>query len=231
MSEFAVQSERCFGNEDEKMRSYHDEIWGKPETGRVELFASLCLQMFQCGLSWKMVWNKKDNFYAAFDNFDYNNIAKFNERDVSRLLTNPGIVRNAKKIREVINNAKICVRIDKEEGGIDRYIWNFVRNIPESERILKGGVFPNSGHMRTDLKTKGEDRHDADGVHPTAICMTISDRMKNDGFLFCGPVTILSFLQASGLVNHHRKSCLVFTERDREWKSTRDRMCGREGEN
>jgi DNA-3-methyladenine glycosylase I len=220
----------CFGHDDESLRRYHDCHWGKPSTDRRELFASLCLQMFQCGLSWSTVWRKRDAFLAAFDSFDYHKIARYTDAHVEALVANAGIIRNRKKIQAVIQNARVCVAIDERDGGggggIERYFWSFVRNIPESERIIPSGKFPKEGHMRTDYKTKAEDRTEADGVHATAVCAAMASAMRRDGFQFCGPVAVLCFLQASGLVNHHRASCALFQTRDDEWRHTVESLFG-----
>src|SRR2546428_11130371 len=125
---------RCFWATTDSMIAYHDTEWGVPVHDDRLLFEFLILEGAQAGLSWSTILNKRDNYRRAFDNFDARKIAKYNSRKISKLLTDPGIVRNRLKIAAAIQNAKAFLAIQKEFGSFDAYIWSFVDAKPIRNR-------------------------------------------------------------------------------------------------
>src|SRR5438309_3143691 len=118
---------RCaWGSHNPLIIKYHDEEWGVQLHDDRKLFEFLILDGFQAGLNWEIVLNKRENFRKAFHNFDYNKISKYSKKDVKRLISNPGIIRNRLKIEAAITNAKKFLEIQKEFGSFDKYIWQFV---------------------------------------------------------------------------------------------------------
>ncbi|WP_124057806.1 DNA-3-methyladenine glycosylase I [Vaginisenegalia massiliensis] len=163
--------------------AYHDAVWGKPEHDDQALFRWLILETFHVGLSWQLVLSKQDAFDQAFANFDYQQIAKYDEADIERLLNNPGIIRHRGKIQAAIANAQAFMRVQVEFGSFDSYIWHFTQGEP----IVR------------------------QSDQPTATSSPLSDQvtkdMKRRGFKFIGTVTIYSYLQAIGVINDHEASC------------------------
>ena len=156
---------RCWTGIDGPMMHYHDSVWGRPSTDSRALFEQLCLQGMQSGISWRIVMNKLENFRKAFDQFDFYKIAKYTDKDFARLMADAGIIRNGAKIRAIINNAKLAVKIENERpGGLVKYLWSFAPT-NDSERFISAPL-PKT-HMRTDFTTKPEDRTHSDCVHPT----------------------------------------------------------------
>ena len=165
--------------------AYHDTEWGFPVADCRRLFEKLCLEGFQSGLSWRTILAKRENFRAAFANFDIDKIAHFTQKDVERLLTDAGIVRHRGKIEAVINNAARARELIKQEGSLAAYIWRF--EPPESER---------SPHP----------------VSTTATSIALSKDLKKRGWSFVGPTTVYAFMQAMGLVNDHAEGCVIKAE-------------------
>lgn len=175
---------RCFWV-DEKSEiyvKYHDEEWGVPKYDDKELFELLILESFQAGLSWITVLKKREAFRKAFDNFDVNKVALYNESKIYELLENKDIIRSKGKINSAINNAKIFLDIQKEYGSFSKYIWGFTDN-----KIIKrsNDVLPVS----------------------TPLSDMISKDLKKRGMKYVGTVIIYSYLQAIGIVNDHDKDC------------------------
>src|SRR5437762_9542350 len=110
--------------------TYHDEEWGVPVHDDRLLFEFLILEGAQAGLSWNTILNKRDNYRKAFDGFDPERVARYDRRKIDRLLRDPGIVRNRLKIASAVANAKAFLRVQKEFGSFDRYIWQFVHGKP-----------------------------------------------------------------------------------------------------
>lgn len=165
-------------------QKYHDQEWGKLNLDSNYLYEMLVLESFQSGLSWETILNKRENFRKAFANFDYHKVAKFNENDFERLMHDKGIVRNRLKINAAINNAKMLVKLEKENRTLGEFLTRF---IPK----------PIMHHPR-----KMEDVPASDD-----LSKEVSKEMKKLGFKFVGPVTIYSFLQAIGLINDHLENC------------------------
>lgn len=163
---------------------YHDTEWGVPEYDSRALWEKLILDGFQAGLSWITILKKRDNFRAAFANFDPNIVATWGEQDVLRCLDNPGIIRHRGKIQATITNAQAWQKIEADQG-FDTFLWDYVGGKP---------LQPNRAEMSdvpafTDLSTQ------------------ISKDLKKAGFKFCGPTIVYAFMQATGMVNDHITGC------------------------
>jgi DNA-3-methyladenine glycosylase I len=172
------------------MLKYHDEEWGVPLHDDRKLFEFIILDAFQAGLSWKTILHKRKNFEKAFDNFDVGKIAKYKEAKINKLLNDAGIIRNRLKIHATINNAKAFLKVQKEFGSFDKYIWQFTggKTIINRHKSLK------------DIQAKSKE----------------SDEMSKDliekGFKFVGSTICYAFMQAAGLVNDHITTCFRYKE-------------------
>ncbi|WAA13489.1 DNA-3-methyladenine glycosylase I [Fervidibacillus halotolerans] len=164
---------------------YHDQEWGNPVFSDQKLFELLLLESAQAGLSWITILKKRESYRKAFDQFDPEKIAQYNEDKIRQLLLNPGIVRNEKKIRSAIQNAKAFLKIQQQFGTFSNYLWNFVDGKP----IVNHWESFNQVPTETELSKK------------------ISKDLKSRGFSFVGPTIIYSYLQAIGIVNDHEITC------------------------
>ncbi len=168
-------------------RRYHDTEWGFPVTDDRRLFEKICLEGFQAGLSWLTILNKRENFRAAFANFEAERIVKFGDADVERLMADAGIVRHRGKIVSVVNNAQRVIELRREFGSLAAYAWGFEPapgSRPETvtlERLNTATTSKESVAMSKDLKKRG--------------------------WSFVGPTTVYAFMQAMGLVNDHIEGC------------------------
>ena len=179
---------RCWwGNDYLDLRTYHDEEWGRPVADDFQLFEKICLEGFQSGLSWLTILRKRENFRAAFADFDFNEIARFDDDSLTRLLENAGIVRHRGKIEATINNASRAQEIVDEFGSLAAYIWQWEPASPE----------PHIG--------KGSYSHPVPSI--TRTSQLLSKDLKNRGWKFFGPTTAYAFMQAMGLVNDHIEGC------------------------
>lgn len=169
---------------------YHDNEWGVPIHSDRKLFEFLVLEGAQAGLSWITVLKKRPAFCQAFDNFDFNKVAVYNETKIKQLLNNPGIIRNNLKIRSAIANAKAFIEVRKEFGTFNRYIWQFVDGKPIQNRFRAMKELP----ARTELSDQ------------------ISSDLKKRGFKFVGPIIVYAHMQATGMVNDHVLSCFRYKE-------------------
>lgn len=160
---------------------YHDREWGRPLHSDRELFELLILEGFQAGLSWECILNKRDTFRAAFDGFDADKVAAYGDADCARLLQNPGIVRNRRKVSAAVINAQVFKAIAREFGSFDAYIWGFTAGVSVCEDYSERTTSPLSDSISADLKKRG---------------------MK-----FVGSTIIYSYLQAIGVINGHGKEC------------------------
>lgn len=172
---------RCAWVKGDMMTRYHDEEWGKPEHDDRKLAEMLVLEGFQAGLSWAVVLSKRENFRKAFCGFDPVQIAAFDERDVERLMADPGIVRNRRKIEGTIQNMRVFLDIQKEFGSFDRYLWGFAPDAP----IIGGTEY----------------------LCSSPLSDAVSKDMVKRGMRFVGSVTIYSYLQSIGIVNDHDPLC------------------------
>lgn len=163
---------------------YHDKEWGFPVKNDTRLFEKICLESFQSGLSWRTILNKRDNFRAAFHQFDFERVAQFTKADVTRLLKNEGIVRNRQKIEATINNAKRVKELIEQEGSFAAFIWQYdTDNRKKQPKPLTVSISPES--------------------------IALAKELKKRGWKFVGPTTVYAFMQAMGLVNDHATGCFV----------------------
>jgi DNA-3-methyladenine glycosylase I len=170
---------------DALMRKYHDEEWGIPLHDDRKLYEFLLLDAFQAGLSWKTILHKRENFREAFDNFNYEKIAKYDEQKINELMNDAGIIRNRLKIRAAVINANAFIQVQKEFGSFDTYIWQF------TEYKTKVNQF----HTLTEIPARS----------PQSDAMS-RDLMKG-GFKFVGSTICYAFMQAAGMVNDHLVGC------------------------
>lgn len=181
---------RCWGEVEGAMAAYHDLEWGVPLHDDHKIFEFLILEGMQAGLSWRTILDKRENFRRAFRGFDPSRVARFNERDMKRLLADPGIIRNRLKLQAAVNNARRFLEVQKEFGSFDRYIWGFVGGKPVRSGLRSFKDMPVctplSGRISADLKTRG--------------------------FKFVGSTIIYSHLQATGIVNDHLVWCYRYRE-------------------
>ena len=177
---------RCpWPSDDKLMIKYHDKEWGVPLHNDRKLFEFFILEGFQAGLSWRTILHKRENFRKAFDNFDFNKIAKYSKRKINSLLKDAGIVRNKLKIEGAITNAKAYLQVRKEFGTFDKYIWGFVNGKPIQNKFKSLNELP----AKTELSDK------------------ISEDLKKRGFKFVGSTIVYAHMQATGMVNDHIKTC------------------------
>ena len=179
---------RCWwGDSTPDYRVYHDTEWGMPVRDDHRLFEKLCLEGFQSGLSWLTILRKRENFRAAFCDFDFERVARFGERDVEGLLGDAGIVRHRGKIEATINNAQRAVELVAAEGSLSDYVRRF-------EPAL-ASLPPHITHEV--LMTLAQ----------TPESKALSKDLKKRGWRFVGPTTVYAFMQAMGLVNDHLEGC------------------------
>jgi len=164
---------------------YHDTEWGFPEGDDHRLFEKLTLESFQSGLSWRTILAKRENFRAAFHDFDFDRIARFTERDLDRLLKDGGIVRHRGKIAAAINNARRAQELVRREGSLAAFIWQYE---PGSAQLAEPQTASTS---------------------PQSIAL--SKDLKKLGWKFVGPTTVYAFMQAMGLINDHAENCVIRT--------------------
>ncbi len=170
---------------DALMQAYHDNEWGKPEHSDEKLFELFVLEGFQAGLSWRTVLHKRDDFRLAFDNFDAQKIALYDEHKYAELLQNKGIIRNRLKIAATISNAQAFLRLKAEGISFDQFVWQFSNYNTIDEEYLTMSEVPCS----------------------TAESKKMSKALLSKGFRFAGPTICYSFMQAIGMVNDHLKHC------------------------
>lgn len=166
--------------------AYHDEEWGKPLHDEQLLFEHLCLEGFQCGLSWITILRKRENFREAFRNFDLNYVAALTDADIDTLCTNPGIIRNRSKIRSTINNAQRVLALHKDHTSLDELLWSFAPDTPQKRP-----------RDPSDLPTTSPESH--------ALARTLKKR----AFTFVGPTGMYALMQAVGIVDDHLESCFL----------------------
>ena len=165
--------------------AYHDKEWGSPEHDDRRLFEFLILEGAQAGLSWLTILKKRENYRTAFDNFDYERIARHTGADVDRLLANAGIVRNRLKIESAVKNARGVLAIREEFGSLDAFLWRYVDGAPKQNMWTRLADIP---------------------AQTPASCLMSKD-LKKRGFNFVGPTICYAFMQAVGMVNDHTVDC------------------------
>ena len=182
---------RCsWCGEDPLYVKYHDTEWGKPIFDDDKLFEFLILETFQAGLSWITILRKRENFRKAFDNFDYQKVAKYGDTKFEELIQNAGIIRNKLKIKATISNATAFIEVQKEFGSFSKYIWGFVDHKP----IIN--------HWKTLEEIPAN----------TQLSDKLSLDLKKRGFKFVGSTVIYAHMQATGMVNDHITDCFRFKE-------------------
>jgi DNA-3-methyladenine glycosylase I len=182
---------RCWGSEkDPLMMEYHDREWGVPLHDDRKLFEFLVLEGMQAGLSWSTILRKRENFRAAFSEFDPEAVARYAEKDISRLLGDAGIIRNRLKICGAITNARCFLEARKEFGSFDAYIWQFVGGRPIRHKLTGISQMPATS-AESDL---------------------ISKDLRMRGFKFVGSTIVYAHMQATGMVNDHLTDCFRYRQ-------------------
>jgi len=169
---------------------YHDTEWGVPLHDDRGLFEFLILEGAQAGLSWETILRKRENYRAAFDDFDAARVARYTPKKVERLMADPGIVRNRLKIESTVTNARAFLDVQNELGSFDAYIWRFVDGQPRVNKWSALGQVPAS----------------------TPQSDAMSKDLKKRGFRFVGSTICYAFMQATGLVNDHAVNCFRYRE-------------------
>ena len=192
--------DRCsWGTSTPEYVAYHDTEWGFGVIDDTRLFEKICLEGFQSGLSWLTILRKRDNFRAAFADFDIEKVAAFGERDVARLLDDAGIVRHQGKIRSTINNAGLAIELIEQHGSIAEFFW------------------PHATFSDTPA---------TEVPSITETSTMLSKQLKKAGWSFVGPTTMYAFMQAMGLVNDHTGGCAVRDEAERARRAAAKSVLG-----
>ncbi|MDH3745903.1 MAG: DNA-3-methyladenine glycosylase I [Acidobacteriota bacterium] len=184
-----AKKRRCeWAGDDPLMVAYHDEEWGVPVHDDREWFEFLVLEGAQAGLSWSTVLNKRARYREVFSDFQPAKVARFDNRKKARLLSDPGIIRNRLKVDSAIRNARAFLKVQKEHGSFDAYVWSFVKGRPVVNRWKSLAEIP--------AKTELSDR--------------LSKDLKKKGFNFVGSTICYAFLQATGVINDHITTCFRY---------------------
>ena len=169
---------------------YHDEEWGVPVHDDKKHFEMIILDGAQAGLSWLTVLRKRENYRKAFDNFDPEKVAKYDEKKIAELLENPGIIRNKLKVKSAVTNARAFIKVQEEFGSFDKYIWQFVNYKPVVNKWKSDKEIPATS-----------EESDA-----------MSNDLKSRGFKFVGSTICYAYMQAAGMVNDHVVTCFRYKE-------------------
>jgi len=176
--------------DDPLMLEYHDREWGVPVHSDPKHFEILVLEGAQAGLNWSLVLKKREGYRRAFDNFDPERVARYSEKQIRTLLTDPRIIRNRMKIEAAVRNARAFLKIQEEFGGFDSWCWRFVGGKPKLSRWKATRQIPAT----------------------SAESEALSRDLKQRGFSFVGPTVAYAYMQAAGLVNDHLVSCFRYQE-------------------
>ena len=192
---------RCEWGEYEENKKYHDEEWGIPLHDDRGQFEFLMMEVMQCGLSWGLMMKKREIFRACFDNFEYEKIASYDERDIERILNTDGMIRSRRKIEAIIYNARCFMKIRDEYGSFSDWLWSY-----------------------SDGKTILYNRHEK-GEMPVSngLSDTISKELKKRGFKYLGSITVYSHLQACGIINDHCDECPRYEYINKNFPTVRKR--------
>ncbi len=171
------------------MEKYHDEEWGIPEHDDRKLFEFLMLEGMQCGLSWTIIMKKRQAFFEAFDGWDFEKIANYDENKLEEIKAYPNMLKSMPKIKAAVTNAKAFIKIREEYGSFDNYLWGFTGG-----KVLVFRSHKNAMPAQNELSEK------------------IAKDLKNRGFKYLGAVTMYSFLQACGVINDHVEKCFLYRE-------------------
>ncbi len=172
-----------------QMPDYHDSEWGRPVTDDRLIFEKVCLEGFHSGMSWQMIYNKRENFRRAFAGFDFATVARFNDADIARLMADKSIVRNRAKILATINNAQRALEMVAEAGSLAAWFWQF--------------------EPKPEARPKTLDIHYWQNNNTSPEAQAMSKALKKRGWRWVGPVTTYALMQALGLVNDHLQGCCV----------------------
>ena len=183
---------RCHWAQGDLHIQYHDQEWGVPLHDDRKLFELLILEGAQAGLSWSTILKKRESYRKAFDRFDAAKIARYDQRKIAALLENPGIVRNRLKVAAAVSNARAFLDVQDEFGSFDSYIWQFVGGKPKKNRWKTFGDVPAR----------------------TAESDAMSKDLGRRGFKFVGSTICYAFMQATGLVNDHERTCFRWAQID-----------------
>jgi len=179
---------RCrWGSTDELYRAYHDEEWGRPVTDERGLYEKLCLEGLQSGLSWALILRKRDGIRAALADFEPDAVAAFGNKEIEALLNDSRVIRNRRKLESIVQNARATVAL-RGERPLPELVWSFRP------------------------KTSPAPRSYADMASLTEESKQLAKELKREGFVFVGPTTVYSTMQAVGVVNDHLAGCFVRKE-------------------
>ena len=188
----------------ERSRAYHDDVWGTPLRDDAELFEVLSLCSQQCGLSWRVIWNKRAEYRQAFHNFDLQQVAAMDDASIRALVDSPlGVIHNYNKLNAIVHNARLCAAIAKRRtGGLTEFLWSFTGGSPaiNTRRFAPGG----------EASWVGRKPGDAAGpaaVHPASELMAAA--LKKEGFKFLGAITLTAFMQQVSITTRTRSHVLV----------------------
>lgn len=173
---------------------YHDREWGTPCHDERHHFMYLTMESMSCGLSWKLMLQKREIFRKCFADFDAKSVASFTDADIERIMSTEGMIRSPRKISGIINNARCFVDIQHEFGSFDNYIWSF-----------------------TNGKTLVYSSHQTQWVTRNSLSDKVSDDLRRRGFKYVGSVIIYSHLQGIGIINDHRSYCFRYSELLHDW--------------
>jgi DNA-3-methyladenine glycosylase I len=188
---------RCaWGTSAPEYQAYHDEEWGRPTADDVRLFEKVCLEGFQSGLSWLTILRKREAFRRGFAGFDFARVARFGDREVARLLADPGIVRHRGKIESTVNNARRACELRDEVGSLAAYFWRFEPTPASRPKRLTWAAL-------REMPTTPES-------------VALSKDLRRRGWTFVGPTTLYAFMQAVGIVNDHVDGCACRAGVERE---------------
>jgi DNA-3-methyladenine glycosylase I len=185
-----IMEERCpWPGNDALYIQYHDTEWGVPEHDSKMLWEKLTLEGFQAGLSWITILKKRESFRKAFDDFQPEIVATYDEQKITTLLQNKDIIRHRGKIEATVQNAKIFLDIEKDQG-FNNFLWKYTNHQTLQSRVQSQSEIPNS----------------------TNLSEQISKDLKKLGYRYCGPTIVYAFMEAAGLVNNHMINCPRHTE-------------------
>lgn len=173
-----------------KYVAYHDTEWGRPVTDDRILFEFMVLESAQAGLSWETILNRREEYREAFYDFDPARVARMREKDVERLMRNPGIIRNERKIRSTIKNAQAFLIVQREHSGFAEYLWSWIGHTPIQNNWRDIALVPAT----------------------TPLAIEMSKDLKKRGFTFLGPTIWYAHMQAVGMVNDHTTDCFRHRE-------------------
>ena len=181
---------RCTWPKNELAIRYHDEEWGVPLHDDRKLFEFLILEGAQAGLSWDTILRKRESYRDAFDGFDANKVARYTDKRIEKLLQNEGIIRNRLKVVSAVSNAKAFLKVQKEFGSFDKYVWSFTDGKPIVNKWKESSQIPATSEVSD----------------------TLSKDLKKRGFRFVGSTIMYAHMQATGMVNDHLVSCFRYKQ-------------------